>query len=85
MPASWLERGGWVTRERDPSDRRAILVRALRDRTAELFRLYSGMNTAMEQICAGYEDAELGLLADFLHRTVDAGRRATGELAEASS
>src|SRR5205085_7639254 len=27
-----LERGGWVVRERDPSDRRAVVVRALRDR-----------------------------------------------------
>jgi hypothetical protein len=42
-------------RELDPSDRRAVVVRALRDRTAELFRLYSGMNTAMDQLCASYE------------------------------
>src|SRR5437899_13094088 len=34
-----LERGGWVARERDPSDRRAVLVRALRDRNADLGRL----------------------------------------------
>src|SRR5689334_22038462 len=27
-----LERGGWVSRERDPSDRRAVLVRARRER-----------------------------------------------------
>src|SRR3954464_807124 len=31
-----LERGGWVARERDPSDRRAVLVRALGDRVADL-------------------------------------------------
>src|SRR6478609_5710556 len=29
-----LERDGWVARERDPSDRRAVLLRALRDRNA---------------------------------------------------
>src|SRR5919107_4877997 len=51
-----LERGGWVVRERDPTDRRAVIVRALRDRNAELVRLYSGMNTAMDQLCAGYND-----------------------------
>jgi DNA-binding MarR family transcriptional regulator len=76
-----LERGGWVARERDPTDRRAVVVRALRDRTAELFRLYSGMNTAMDQLCAGYGDDELQLLADFLHRTTNAGRTATDQLA----
>jgi len=76
-----LERGGWITRERDPADRRAIAVRALRDRNAELFGLYSGMNSSMDRICAEYEESELELLADFLRRTTDAGRTATDELA----
>jgi DNA-binding MarR family transcriptional regulator len=76
-----LERGGWVARDRDPSDRRAVLVRALRDRNAELIRLYSAMNTSMDQICAEYGDPELELLADFLRRTADAGRKAADELA----
>ena len=76
-----LERGGWVARGRDPSDRRAVLVRARRDRNAELIRLYGGMNSSMDQICADYDDAELELLADFLRRTTNAGRDATGELA----
>src|SRR5437016_3800645 len=76
-----LERGGWVARDRDPSDRRAVVVRALRDRNAELFRLYAGMNSSMNEICAGYDDAELEVLADFLRRTVDAGREATEKLA----
>jgi DNA-binding MarR family transcriptional regulator len=78
-----LQRGGWVTRERDPeaTDRRAVAVRALRGRNADLFRLYTGMNTAMDEICAGYTDAELELIADFLRRTTAAGRTAADELA----
>jgi len=76
-----LERGGWVARDRDPSDRRAVVVRALRNRNAELIRLYAAMNTSMDQICADYQDAELELLADFLGRTTNAGRSATDELA----
>ena len=75
-----LERGGWVARQRDPSDRRGVVVRALRGRNAELLRLYSGMNTSMDQICAGYGDDELEVLADFLRRTVDAGRSAADKL-----
>jgi hypothetical protein len=39
------------------------------------------MNTAMDQLCASYGDDELQLLADFLHRTTNAGRTATGQLA----
>ncbi|HEX6338440.1 MAG TPA: MarR family transcriptional regulator [Jiangellaceae bacterium] len=76
-----LERGGWITRERDPIDRRAVVVRALRDRNAELFRLLSGMNSSMDQICDDYTAAELQLVADFLDRTTKAGRQATDELA----
>jgi DNA-binding MarR family transcriptional regulator len=75
-----LERGGWVARERDPSDRRAVVVRAGRDRAAEVFRLYAGMNSAMDELCAGYSDDQLELLADFLRRTTGAGRNATDEL-----
>lgn len=80
-----LERGGWVARERDLSDRRAVVVRALGKRNAELLRLYSGMNASMDQICAKYEDTELELLAGFLHRTANAGARATEELARDSA
>ena len=77
-----LERGGWVIRERDPSDRRGVLVRALRERNADLMRLYSGMNVSMNKLMAGYEDGELELLADFLRRTTNAGQNAADALAD---
>jgi DNA-binding MarR family transcriptional regulator len=76
-----LERAGWIARERDPSDRRAVLVKALRDRGAELYRLYTPMISSVDEICSGYNDAELELLTDFLRRTARAGRIATDELA----
>jgi DNA-binding MarR family transcriptional regulator len=76
-----LERGGWIARERDPSDRRSVLVRSVRDRNAEVFRQYAGMNSAMDEIIGRYGDAELEILADFLRRTVDAGRVATDDMA----
>jgi DNA-binding MarR family transcriptional regulator len=76
-----LERGGWVVRERDPSDRRAVIVRTQRDSYAKLLRLYAGMNRAMNKLLAGYSDSELEVIADFLRRTVDAGQNATDELA----
>jgi DNA-binding MarR family transcriptional regulator len=76
-----LERGGWIARERDPSDRRAVVVRASRDRYAELVRLYGGMNRSMNKLLAEYSDSELEVIADFMRRTVEAGRNATEELA----
>jgi DNA-binding MarR family transcriptional regulator len=77
-----LQRGGWAARERDPSDRRAVLVRALPDRNADLMRLYSGMSASMNGLLAGYKDGELELIADFLRRTANAGQNATDELAD---
>ena len=78
-----LERGGWVVRDRDPDapDRRGVTVRPLRERGADLYRLYSGMNASLDEICAGYDDAELELLAGFLRRTTDAGQSAAADLA----
>src|SRR5213595_406374 len=61
-----LEQGGWIARERDPSDRRAVVVRVRHERTTELVRLYACMNSFMDEICAGYDDAELTVIADFL-------------------
>jgi DNA-binding MarR family transcriptional regulator len=75
-----LERGGWIARERDPSDRRAVVVRAIRERYAELMRKYTGMNRSMNKLLASYSDSELELIADFMRRTVDAGRSAAEEL-----
>jgi DNA-binding MarR family transcriptional regulator len=75
-----LERGGWVARERDPADRRGVVVRALRDRGREVFEQFAGMNSAMDAVCGQYGDAELELITGFLRRTADAGRRAAGAL-----
>jgi DNA-binding MarR family transcriptional regulator len=77
-----LERGGWIARERDTVDRRAVVIRALRDRAGEVVALYAGMNASMDRICAEYGDEELQLVADFLRRTAEAGRGAAEELAD---
>ncbi|NUT46352.1 MAG: MarR family transcriptional regulator [Saccharothrix sp.] len=79
-----LQRAGWVTRERDPgaADRRAVAVRALKDRNPELYAQYTGMNAALDGLFEGYSEAELELLADFLRRTAALGRTATEELAQ---
>jgi DNA-binding MarR family transcriptional regulator len=75
-----LERGGWIARERDADDRRAVVIKILRDRHAELMRSYSGMNRSMNKLLAKYSDGELAAIADFMRRAVDAGRGATEEL-----
>jgi DNA-binding MarR family transcriptional regulator len=79
-----LERGGWGERGRDPADRRGVVVRAAPGRSAEILRLYlvdSGMNSAIDEICAAYDDKDLQVLAGFLRSTADAARTAAERLA----
>ncbi|TDV52354.1 MarR family transcriptional regulator [Actinophytocola oryzae] len=75
-----LEKGGWLTRERDPQDRRSVTLRIRRERVGEIFTLYSGMNQALDDICAGYTDEELLVIADFLSRAATAGQKETKSL-----
>jgi DNA-binding MarR family transcriptional regulator len=74
-----LEKGGWVTRDRDPADRRATVISVRRERGAEVLAMYTGANAAMDDICAGYTPEELELITGFLRRTAEAGLSATQE------
>ena len=75
-----LEKGGWLTRERDPQDRRSVVLHMRRERIGEIFALYGGMNPALDDICADYTDDELKVIADFLTRAATAGRTETTTL-----
>ncbi len=75
-----LERGGWITRERDPADRRGVQLKAVTTRRADVLRLASGMDAEMARICAVYSDHELQLIAGFLRQAADAGRMAVTQL-----
>jgi len=77
-----LERGGWVGRERDPADRRAVVVRVRTERAGELVGAYAAMNGLMDQICAGYDERELQLIAEFLQKAHDAGITAADDLSQ---
>ena len=76
-----LEAGGWVTRERATSDRRAVVVAAVPGRQAEVIRHYDGMNAALDDVLAHYSGAELAVIEDFLRRSTEAGRAAADVLA----
>ena len=80
-----LEKGGWIARDRDPADRRSILVRVLPERNRDMFRLYAGMNDLMDDLCAGYDTEQLELINGFLHRATRAGRAATEAFGDTES
>lgn len=76
-----LERGGWVVRTPNPSDRRAVLVQIIREREAEVARMYAGLGSAVERLCSDLADDDLMLVAEFLLRTARASRSETETLA----
>jgi DNA-binding MarR family transcriptional regulator len=75
-----LERGGWIVRERDVADRRAVVIRVDPQRNADMFELYEGMNSRMDELLADFTEDQLTTIAEFLRRTADAGSAATDEL-----
>jgi DNA-binding MarR family transcriptional regulator len=76
-----LEGAGWIERQRDPTDRRAVLLRARGERAREMMGQYAGMNASIDEICASYEQRDLAVVADFLTRLTEAGRTENARLA----
>lgn len=60
-----LEQAGFVRRERDPSDRRKILVRPLADRAEEVAHLFAPLDQALSQLYDRYTTEELAFLNEF--------------------
>jgi DNA-binding MarR family transcriptional regulator len=79
-----LERAGLARRERDPDDRRKVLVRALPAVERRIAPLYAPMQRAGAAALAPYSDRELDLLLGFLERAHRAALAATAELCDAA-
>lgn len=77
-----LEKGGWIVRERDPEDRRAVLVRAAHPKAGEVVQLFLGINEEMNGVFDRYDQRQLETVADYVQSATDAARRAAGQLGE---
>jgi DNA-binding MarR family transcriptional regulator len=66
-----LERAGFVRREKDPNDRRRVIVQPLLERYNEVLPLYEGMIRTMDEFTARYTEQELAVLLDFTTRMGD--------------
>jgi DNA-binding MarR family transcriptional regulator len=66
-----LERAGYVRRERDPADRRKVIVRARAAMTRRIAPVYDSLQREMTAIWSTYSDEQLALIADFLTRSCD--------------
>lgn len=68
---SRMERDGLVRRDRDPQDRRALMVELTDEGRARFGSLLTTVVAFDEQLRAGFTDAELATLRDLLGRLAD--------------
>jgi DNA-binding MarR family transcriptional regulator len=75
-----LERGGFVHREPDPTDRRRVVVRVVPERVRDISRYYDSMGDRWQRQVAEYTDDELRFLVEFLRRGREDARIETARL-----
>jgi DNA-binding MarR family transcriptional regulator len=63
-----LEKAGVVKRERNPNDRRSVLVRVNPKKLRKINAFYRGINKRLESFFSETAEAELRQVADFLSR-----------------
>jgi DNA-binding MarR family transcriptional regulator len=66
-----LESAGFVRREKDPSDRRQVIVRPVPQRMAEVAALFEPIGRAGERLCAKYSAKELELISGFIQGSIE--------------
>jgi DNA-binding MarR family transcriptional regulator len=68
-----LERAGHVKRERNPDDRRSVLIRLLHPKKRRKFALplFAPLSEAMAELRQRYSKHELAAIYDYLARTTD--------------
>jgi DNA-binding MarR family transcriptional regulator len=61
-----LERAGFVRRQKDPTDRRRVIIQPIADRESEAFAILDSMQTSVAKLLERYDQKELATIADFL-------------------
>ena len=63
-----LEKAGLVRRERNPNDRRSVLVHVNARKMQKIHAQYAGINERLEAFLSETPEAELQLVATFLSK-----------------
>lgn len=75
-----LERGGYVRREPDPTDRRRILLQLVPERITAIAQYYEPMDARWRRQVDGYSDAQLRFLLEFLREGREIAKAETAML-----
>lgn len=81
-----LEKAGFVRRDRDPSDRRKVVIQPVLEKMeVEIAPLFASMGQQMEELLSSYSDQELAIIQDFVSRSITVLQAETAKLSEGSS
>jgi len=75
-----MERAGLVRREADPADRRRVVARLVPEGMARVRAAYVAVGAAVQELYAGFDDAQIALLVEYAERSTEITRRITTEL-----
>jgi DNA-binding MarR family transcriptional regulator len=75
-----LERAGLLRREVDPADRRRVVARLQPEGMERVRAAYAAVGSGVDELYAGFDDAQLALLADYAERSAEITRRITAEM-----
>lgn len=63
-----LEKTGFVRRERNPDDRRSVIVRPVSAKMRKIFVLYRPVISAMHKVASAYNLTDLATITQFISR-----------------
>lgn len=63
-----LEQAKLVKREKDPDDRRRVMIVPIKDKQPLIRNYYVTMNQEISELCSHYNESELALLTDFIKK-----------------
>jgi DNA-binding MarR family transcriptional regulator len=64
-----LEKAGFAKRDRDPNDRRKVLVRLLPAAERRIMPIYASLQRSMQELLSNYSDEQIALLHDFVSKS----------------
>jgi MarR family transcriptional regulator, organic hydroperoxide resistance regulator len=72
-----LEKAGFIKRERNPNDRRSLIIHAVPAKMRQIFPFYKPVIEVMDQVISVYDDRQLGTLVGFFQRANNSRNTAT--------
>lgn len=65
-----LEQAGYVRREKDPNDRRRVIIVPVKERQKFIKEHYVPLNKSFSELCSHYNEEELSLIIGFIEKTI---------------